>query len=535
MHHPKAFAFVTLISIFPLLILLPFINNYHNWPRSITLPFLTLFGLGYFRLLTYYTVPFFTSTIQNLPHPPNARFFFGNMFDLLSRPPGDRNMTWMRETPNDGLLQCNSVGEFSTFLLCTTPDMVKQVVNDHSYDYEKTETTRMFLRTVIGDGLVITEGNQHKLQRKAVAPAFSGKHIKDLVPVMWKTAQVLADVVAQDSNHDGVLEVSEVASHATLDIIGVACLGRDFGSLRKADDELARTYHTVLDPANPNVQLYFICCMFFSEKVIPWLPLPSMHKFIKGGEVSLRRICRKLLAEGKEAISQKDSKEVDILSVLLRSKVELNDDELTAQLLTFLAAGHETTSAQVTWTSYLLASHPEIQGQLREEINNVITSETEVTADILDSLPLLDSIIKESYRLYPAVPGTIRVSTSPTTLVTSKHELIKVPLGTQVIVPTWALQRDSKLWGEDATDFRPSRWTDGTACKDPYAVTTFLHGPRGCIGKQFAVLELKALIVALVRRFDLELTTQEKPVPAGHVTIKPKDGMYLRFKDLLKA
>lgn len=252
--------------------------------------------------------------------------------------------------PNNGLIHCRSLGHQRTLLIATTPEVAKQVLNENAYDYAKNEVTRSFLRRFLGDGLVVVEGNQHKLQRKAVSPAFSGKHIKDLVPVMWTKSKEFVNVVAQKAQlpeHNGVIEVSSVASHVTLDIIGVACLGRDFKTLYNDDDELARTYETILNSENRQLQMFFFCNILLGAKITNILPW-KMVKTVADCEKTLRRICKQLLVEGRESIS-KDSKDVDILSVMLRSSVELSEDELIAQLLTFLAAGHETTSAALTW------------------------------------------------------------------------------------------------------------------------------------------------------------------------------------------
>lgn len=237
-----------------------------------------------------------------------------------------------------------------SMLVVTTPELAKQVLTENAYDYAKNEVTRSFLRRFLGDGLVVVEGNQHKLQRKAVSPAFSGKHIKDLVPLMWTKSKEFVNVVAQKTQlpeHNGVTEISSIASHVTLDIIGVACLGRDFKTLYNDDDELARTYETILNPENRQLQIFFFCDILLGQRTTNLLPW-KMVKTVQDSEKTLRRICRQLLLEGKESVS-KDSNDVDILSVMLRSSVELSEDDLIAQLLTFLAAGHETTSAALTW------------------------------------------------------------------------------------------------------------------------------------------------------------------------------------------
>jgi len=140
--------------------------------------------------------------------------------------------------------------------------------------------------------------------------------------------------------------------------------------------------------------------------------------------------------------------------------------------------------------------------------------------------------------ILPLTPQThlsfflVREAIQPTTLILPNVGPIHIPKHAEVILPSWSFGRSPALWGPDADDFRPSRWWDGTANKDPYSIMTFIHGPRSCIGQNFAKYELKCLLVAVVQRFELELVTDVPPVPTGSITIKPLDGMYLRFREV---
>jgi cytochrome P450 len=199
---------------------------------------------------------------------------------------------------------------------------------------------------------------------------------------------------------------------------------------------------------------------------------------------------------------------------------------------------HETTSSAFTWTTYLLATHPEVQTRLRQEIReNLPTNpgpEVEL-AQLLESLPLLNAVCNETLRLYPTVPITIRDSIRPTTINDTF-----VPKGTQFVICPWAINRSPWLWGDDASSFNPDRWinpngkpNNNGGAESNYAIATFLHGPRSCIGKDFAKAELRCLVAAFVGAFEMELgMPPENIIPAGVVTTKPRDGMSLRLKVL---
>nr|POF14325.1 putative cytochrome p450 4d14 [Quercus suber] len=431
--------------------------------------------------------------------------------------------------------------------------MLLQLVTN-TYDFEKPKKVRDFLRNILGDGLIIVEGDDHKFLRKNCMPSFSFRHIKDLYPIFWdKSTQLVEGVarqVAEKSAGDadgktGVVEVNHWANMVTMDIIGMAAMGRDFRTLRSGQDPLIENYEELLEPTREK-QLYFAANIIGPSNIIRRLPW-KMNEASKRIETNLARICVELVQQKKAAMKTDSDADAhkDILSLLIRTN-NFSDRQLADQLLTFLAAGHETTSSAFTWTTYLLSRHPEIQTALRKEIHAHVPSPTApLAADfdlatVLESLPLLNGVCNETLRLYPTVPITIRNVVRPTTLV--GHAL---PVGIQVLLSPWAINRSPKLWGADADRFVPDRWIDTDAAtgeRKPnnaggapsnYANLTFLHGPRSCIGQGFAKAELRALVAAFVGSFQMDLADpNEDVVPSGVVTTKPKNGMNLRLKYL---
>ena len=217
----------------------------------------------------------------------------------------------------------------------------------------------------------------------------------------------------------------------------------------------------------------------------------------------------------------------DIISLLIKSN-DFNDDELAAQTMTMMAAGHETTSSALSWVLYLLAKHPEIQTRLRAEIRAALPdpdSGVPPTAIDVDKLPLLSGVCAETLRLYPTVPVTGRLSIRDTFIGD-----VRVPKHTFIILSPWAINRSTSFWGANAEQFVPDRWinADGTPNKNGgatsnYAQITFLHGPRSCIGQDFAQGELKCLVAVMVGKFAVELARPDADgqyTPAGVVTTK---------------
>lgn len=177
----------------------------------------------------------------------------------------------------------------------------------------------------------------------------------------------------------------------------------------------------------------------------------------------------------------------DILSLLVRSN-DFTDQELSEQVLTMMAAGHETTSSALSWAAYLMALHPDIQSKLREEVRGALPSPSSgesLDATAIDNLTWLNAVCLETVRLYPTVPVTIREVINETPLGGKI-----LPKGTVVLLAPWAINRSEHFWGKDCGEFKPQRWinADGSVNKNGgstsnYAQLTFLHGPRSCIGQ----------------------------------------------------
>lgn len=465
---------------------------------------------------------------------------------LRKLPRGSAFLDWMQDIPNDGLIHFRGFLNADR-LLITDPKALGELLVTKTYDFQKPPAVANFLRRLIGDGLILTEDDVHKFQRKHVMPTFSFRHIKELYPIFWSKATTLVQRVAQTAAEapDHVVEINHWANLVTMDIIGLAAMGRDFNSLRNTHEPLIDLYEEILEPTTEK-QAFFVMSIFLPNfiKLIPW----KLHQRTAYIASELHRISLELVRDKKAAIKteasqSKDNK--DILSLLLRSN-NFSDDQLVDQMLTFLAAGHETTSSAFTWTTYLLTQHPEIKKALRDEIRAALPAPGQPLPDgfdlaaTLEALPLLNGVCNEVIRLYPTVPVTIRIASRDTSLV-GHH----IPKGTQILLCPYAINRLPALWGADADKFRPERWIDvdaATGERRPnasggapsnYAILTFLHGPRSCIGQGFAKAELRAITAAFVGSFEFEMADpKEEVIVHGVITTKPKNGMHLRLKYL---
>ncbi|OQE15446.1 hypothetical protein PENSTE_c028G07114 [Penicillium steckii] len=456
--------------------------------------------------------PFLFNPLRHLPtvHGPliGAKVF-------LRHPRGKIAVDWLRTIPNEGLIHFREVLNMS-FLVATNHRALMDVLHTNSYDFVKPPGGRAFLARGLGYGLILSEGDAHRAQRKAVTPAFTIKNIRSMYPLMWSKTQLfitqlenaikLDPAPGEKSGQAGFIEIGGWANRLTLDIIGPAAIGRDFQSLENENDPISQNYTAILKPSADLLLLFA-----FSLILPQWLvkSIPCKANIVLPRKVGyLRTVFHDILHEKRKQLASEKNQdkniEGDILGTMMRGG-EFTDDELVDQMLTILAAGHETTAGALTWCCYHLSIEPHIQDKLRQEIRETIPSpDASVSWQDLEAMPYLNGVCQEVLRLYPTVPMTGREAIRETTIAGKK-----IPKGTTVALCPQAVNRSYEFWGENADQFLPERWIDTdpeTGKQSPnkhggastnFAQITFLHGPRACIGKDFAKAEFRCAVAGL--------------------------------------
>ena len=239
---------------------------------SLLVLFVLVLGITrcFYKLVVY---PFYLSPLRHLPHPPKGALpLLGHGLLIFGRPPGEPFLRLLKETRNDGLIHFRGIFHHDRLLLAS-PAAIADVLVHRSYDFEKPPWARNFLRKFLGDGLLMTEGDEHRHQRKEIMPAFSFRHIRELYSVFWSKSIELCEVVKREllDRPSESLEIGHFSTQVTLDIIGLAGLGRDIKSLRNNDDELIKNYEEILEPSNEKA-VYFLLHLLFPAWVINALP-----------------------------------------------------------------------------------------------------------------------------------------------------------------------------------------------------------------------------------------------------------------------
>ncbi|KAK4143272.1 cytochrome P450 [Dichotomopilus funicola] len=481
--------------------------------------------------------PKFFSPLRGLPEPSGNSWFMGQFGKIRASPTGVPMLEWINSVPNDGLIRYLSLFNQEK-LFMTSPKALAEVLVTKSYDFVRPGPVRFVLGRILGDSLLIAEGDVHKMQRRNLLPAFAFRHIKDLYPVFWTKAregvQAMTEEIlkgaalnGQPGGRSGVIEASSWASRITLDIIGVAGLGRDFNAIKDPGNPLTEAYARLFKPSRQARTLQLLG-LITHPRLVALLPV-KRNGDIDASAHHIRAVCANIIQEKKQKLAEKERTDVDILS-----------------LMTFLAAGHETTASSMTWAIYLLAKHPEVQRRLRAEVREHLPppsgaddAASSISSVDIDKMPYLNAVCNEVLRYYGPVPLTPRVAARDTTILGQR-----VPKGTQVVLVPWAINKSEAMWGADALVFNPDRWMPGPDDADRraaasggatsnYAFMTFLHGPRSCIGMSFAKAEFACLLASWIGRFEVELHNKEELDESrieikGGVTARPAHGMYVK-------
>lgn len=317
-----------------------FFPEYHFRTTVFTSLCLNVLLYAFYRLLIY---PYFLNPLRHLPTipgRPHVKIIFDN-------PRGRIPLEWIRTVPNEGLIHFRNVFSQS-MLLVTNHQALLDVMSSRTYDFEKPWRARDFLARIIGFGLILSEGQAHRKQRRALTPAFNIKNIRALYGLMWEKTGLLLDEMESELQRNpfeevssmGKIELSIWASRLTLDIIGPAAMGRDFRSLHNPENKVADSFSAILEPTREKMAFLavnFVLPQWFAKR-LPW----SLNEVVDNETGFLRDLCNEIVQEKRAAIvaSGATAKELeaDILGTMMMGG-DFTDDELVDQMLTFLAAG----------------------------------------------------------------------------------------------------------------------------------------------------------------------------------------------------
>jgi cytochrome P450 len=440
------------------------------------------------------------------------------------------------------------------------PTAARAVLVTESDAFVKPSLMQRMLGQLLGQGLLLSEGEVHKRRRRLVAPAFHAARVNGMADAMvdsavsavarWTdvhglTHDLTGGQVTEEEDEDvwAFVDMHEELSLLTLDIIGRSAFGVEGMGEGCSGAGVYSGLTLLLKAMTASVQggLAFL-------PGGSWLPTPG-HVAAWREIARLRAQLRVMIADRRSSRTAKGAASVGEGSALLLdhlldavesngvSSDRLSDEECLDEAITFVMAGHETTSQLLSWTLMLLDEHPLVQDAVRAEVFGVCSSRPPRALD-LPSMPLLSHVLHEALRLYPPAPIVARTATrdvlvplGPGSVRAADGSLggpssLLIPAGTTVTVPVSALHRSPAYWPH-ADVFDPSRWANGVgaASSAPGAYLPFSAGPRNCVGQTFALLEAKLILAVILQRLEWRLSPTYVHSPTMMVTLRPAKGM----------
>ncbi|RBQ73979.1 hypothetical protein FVER14953_06280 [Fusarium verticillioides] len=437
-------------------------------------------GIIAFNVFVY---PFYVSPLRHLPGPKDNAFFLGQTAKFLQVPWFPELLCkWSREFPNAPIIRYLNFANGET-LFVNSIEAYKQVLQTKSSYFVKPAFAKQFAHEFIGDGLPFVEGKLHKLRRAAISQPFSAARLRAFSPVVQQKAEQLIDVLTQHRNENGNVEIESNIWKAVLDVIGLETFGLDLNHLESDESPLFDTFTTMMQPST------FGHVINYLNSLIPIRQYVPMKACIEFSQSCAR----------------------------VREFIVLN----------LLILGHDTTACSITWAVHELSRRPDCQQRLRDEIAGMDSTCDMPGFSDIDKLPYLHNLVREVLRLYLAMAP--RQATDDVEI-----DGIMIPKGAVIQLSPAVMNMHPLVWGQDAQEFNPDRWNDlaGDATS-AYAFETFHNGPRMCIGKQLSFMEMKIMLVEMVRKFKIEkpLGSQDKQVEvAGPAfTLRPKENLVVRL------
>ncbi|MGG4440372.1 cytochrome P450 [Brevibacillus fortis] len=394
--------------------------------------------------------------------------------------------------------------------LLTNPDHIKEVLVSKQAHFRKGKALQS-ARPVVGDGILTSEGKKHLRQRRLMQPAFHRERIASYGEVMvrqavdlmsdWKTGE-LRDI------HSDMMKV-------TLAIITETMFGK---TVKEGADQIG---HAI------DVGLKYVANKSSSFIDIPLsVPTKSNREFLESSELLDKTIYS--LIEARRNSEGEEHK--DLLEMLLAARDEddgqgMTDEQVRDEVMTIFVAGHETTANTMSWIFYLLATYPEVEKKLHDELSTVLCEKLPTVED-LSQLKYTNLIVQETLRLYPAA-WTI-----------NREVVEEVEIGGHTYKPGETLMMSQYVmhrnpcYYEQPEQFIPERFDSDLLKRNPaYAYFPFGGGPRVCIGNNFALMEAALLLATIAQRYRLRMAEPNQAVePEPLVTLRPKNGLPMRLE-----
>ncbi|MBX0323600.1 cytochrome P450 [Halomicroarcula sp. F13] len=402
------------------------------------------------------------------------------------------------------------MGPMDTVMLCD-PTAIERVLVSESARFRKPDFQGDALGDLLGEGLLLSEGETWERQRRLANPAFSMARLSGMADRITGHAE---DRIA-DWRADDVVDVEQAMTRTTLDVILDLMMGVELSEQR---------VQTIEEQLIPLGQRFEPDPLRFAAP--EWMPMPDDAAF-DSAVATLDEVLDDIIEVREETVGTDEDGPMDFLSVLLRARDdgEQSPEQLRDEMMTMLLAGHDTTALTLTYTWFLLSENPEAERRVHEELEAVVGDERPGMEHVRE-LDYLEWVIQEAMRLYPPVYTIFREPTEDV-------ELSEYPVdaGTTLMLPQWGVHRSERFY-DDPETFDPERWKPERAKERPrFAYFPFGGGPRHCIGKHLAMLEAQLIVATTAQQYRLEFMGETPLELMPSLTAHPRQEMSMRVRE----
>ncbi|XP_053552727.1 cytochrome P450 3A9 [Bombina bombina] len=407
------------------------------------------------------------------------------------------------------------------------PAIIKTILVKECYT-NFTNRRSFGLNGPLSSAITIAQDEQWKRIRTVLSPTFTSGKLKEMFPIMKDYSNILVKNIQDYVENDKPCTMKEIFGAYSMDVITSTSFGVNIDSLNKPNDPFVTQIKKLL-----KLGLFspLLICVVLFPFLLPILEKMNVQLFPK----DILDFFMKAITNFQENRKKSDpSGRVDLLQLMVDSRTAdvsdqqkaLTDDEIMAQSIVFIIAGYETTSMALSYLFYNLATHPDVQQRLHEEIDFHFPDKAIPTYDILMQMEYLDMVIQETLRLYPPAGRLERVSKQNVEI-----NGVTIPKGTITMIPAFVLHKDPEYWPEPE-EFRPERFNkENRETQNPYTFLPFGAGPRNCIGMRFALLSMKTAITVLLQNFSFR-PCAETLIPMEFSTngfLQPKKPIVLKI------
>lgn len=402
------------------------------------------------------------------------------------------------------------------FYLLRRPEDVKHVLQENHRNYRKSSSYDV-IRLVVGEGLLTSEGEHWKRQRRLAQPSFHKQRIAHFSRAMAEEAEAM--LARWEHAPAGGLDIAAEMRRVTLAVVGRTLFSSDVG---RYADAVSRGLEGALDYVDHRLNDVY--------KPPMWLPTRPQRRF-REALALLDRVTAEVIASRRG----REEEFEDLLSMLMLAEDDesggrMSERQVRDEVMTFLLAGHETSANALAWSLYLLSTHSLERDRLEREVESALGGRAP-SIDDLSQLPFTRMVIEEALRLYPPVWMIERHALGPDVLGG-----FSIPAGSAVVTSPYLIHRSPAVW-ESPTEFHPSRFSpEAVASRPGFAYFPFGGGPRQCIGNQFALVETQLILAMIAQRFRVDLAPGARPAPEPKVTLRPAGlRMTVRARDRVKS